>query len=151
MSTRSGTVPTPESRRPRSSGSERGTSAIEFVVIAPAFLLLIAVIVEAGLYFHARDTAESSAREGVSALRLGGTNSDPGSFRAYAEQIATNFATEIGDLRNVTTAASIDQASGQVEVTVTGDVVLPVGGTFTVHQTASATLEQWIPDLRQAS
>lgn len=143
-------APTAEPCRLRGRGRERGTSAIEFVVIAPAFFLLIAVIVEAGLYFHARDTAESSAREGVSALRVAGTNSDPGSYQAYAEQIATSFASTIGNLKNVTSHAVIYPSTGRVTVTVRGDVVLPIGGRFPVTETASATLEQWIPDLRQA-
>lgn len=129
---------------------QRGTSAIEFVIVAPVFLLLVFTIIEAGLYFHARDTAQSSAREGVSALRLAGTNADPSSYTAYAEQIATQFASEIGDLTNVTSTASIDQHTGRVTVEVDGDVVLPVGGTKHISQTSSATLEQWLPDLRSA-
>ncbi|GAB3863126.1 TadE/TadG family type IV pilus assembly protein [Nocardioides maradonensis] len=130
---------------------QRGTSAVEFVIVAPVFLLLVFTIIEAGLYFHARDTAQTSAREGVSALRLAGTNADPGSYRAYAEQIATQFATQIGDLTHVTSVATIDQHSGRVSVRVEGDVVLPVGGTMHISQTSSATLEQWLPDLRNPS
>lgn len=145
MPTADGVLPPGSPRR------GRGTSAVEFVIIAPVFLLLVFTIVEAGLYFHARDTAQSSAREGVSALRLAGTNADPGSYRAYAEEIATDFATTIGSLKGVTAVATIDQHSGRVSVRVTGHVVLPVGGSISITQVSSATLEQWQPDLREAS
>ena len=131
-------------------GRERGTSAVEFVIVAPVFLLLIFTIVEAGLFFHARDTAQSSAREGVSALRLAGSNADPSSYIAYARQIAADFATEIGNLSDVQTSASIDPASGRVSVTVTGNAVMPLG-TLSITQTSWATLEQWRPDLRTPS
>ncbi|KQY56063.1 hypothetical protein ASD11_16475 [Aeromicrobium sp. Root495] len=127
---------------------ERGTSAIEFSIIAPVFLLLVFTIIQTGLYFYARNTAQSAAREGVSYLRLAGNNSDPRSFRGGAEQLTESYATKLGRLKNVTAVGTIDETTGRVTMTVVGDVVLPLGGNVSVSQSSQATLEQFRGDLR---
>lgn len=135
--------------RQRARRDERGTSAVEFAIVTPVVLLLIFVIVEVGLYYHARNAAQSSAREGVSILRTAGNNDDPQAWAHAAEDVAEEFAREIGDLDNVEANATLDEDTGRVTVEVTGEVVLPVGGTFVIRQTADATLEQFRPDLRE--
>ncbi len=136
----------PRPRGPRR--DDRGTSAVEFAIITPVFLLLIFTIIEAGLFYHARNAAQSSAREGVSYLRLAGSTSDPQAWIAAAEEVTEDYAREIGDLRNVDADARLDESTGRVWVSVSGEVVLPVGGSITVEQTSSATLEQFRPDLK---
>lgn len=142
--TRSNKAPTPDLRR-----RERGTSALEFSIIAPVFLLLIFVIIQAGLYFHARNTAQSASREGVSYLRLAGNNSDPNAFIAAAEDVTEGYASKIGRLKNVTAVGTIDTKTGRVTMLVTGQVVLPVGGDVQIQQSSEATLEQFRGDTRE--
>lgn len=143
--TRSNKAPTPD-REPR---CERGTSALEFSIIAPVFLLLIFTIIQAGLYFHARNTAQSAAREGVSYLRLAGNNSDPNAFISAAEDVSEGYAAKIGRLKNVTAVGTIDTKTGRVTMFVAGEVVLPLGGDVEIQQTSEATLEQFRGDLRE--
>jgi Flp pilus assembly protein TadG len=114
-------------------------------------LLLIFLIIEGGLYFQARNTAQSAAREGVSYLRLAGNNSDAGAFVAGAERVSQRYAAEIGRLDGVTAVGSVDRSSGRVDMVVVGEVVLPLGGTVEVSQTATATLEQFRGDTRDGS
>lgn len=150
---RSSKAPTSNSRhapKPSPRRRERGTSALEFSVIAPVFLLLIFTIIQAGLYFYARNTAQSASREGVSYLRLAGNNSDPQAFVDAAEQVTAGYATKLGRLTNVTAVGSIDTKSGRVTMLVIGDVVLPLGGTVEVQQTSEATLEQFRGDTRDS-
>ncbi len=127
---------------------ESGTSALEFSIVGPIVLLLIFVLIEAGLYLHARDTAQSASREGVSYLRLAGNNSDPNAFIDGAEQVTVGYATKLGRLQNAIAVGTIDDKTGRVSMMVTGEVVLPVGGTETITQTSYATLEQFRADLR---
>ncbi len=124
---------------------------MEFAVIAPVFLLLIFSVIQAGLYFQARNTAQSAAREGVSYLRLAGNNSDPQAFVAGAERVTQGFAEEVGRLKNVTAVGRIDTRTGRVDMLVVGEVVLPLGGSVQVQQSADATLEQFRGDTRDAS
>ena len=144
--TRSSKAPTPELRARR----ERGTSALEFSIIAPVFLLLIFTIIQAGLYLYARNTAQSAAREGVSYLRLAGNNSDPRSFVNAAEDVTEGYATKIGRLKNVTAVGSIDTKTGRVTMLVIGDAVLPLGGSVEIQQSSEATLEQFRGDTRDS-
>lgn len=143
--TRSNRAPTPDLAR----RGERGTSALEFSIIAPIFLLLIFTIIQAGLYFHARNTAQSAAREGVSYLRLAGNNSDPDAFLEGAENVTEGYAATIGRLKNVTAIGSIDTTTGRVSMLVVGEVVLPMGGEVEIQQTSEATLEQFRGDTRE--
>ncbi|HET9500081.1 MAG TPA: TadE/TadG family type IV pilus assembly protein [Marmoricola sp.] len=127
---------------------ERGTSAIEFSVIAPIFLLLIFSIIQGGLYLYARNTAQSASREGVSYLRLAGNNADPDAFIDAAERVTVGYATRIGRLQHVTAVGHIDTETGRVTMLVVGEVVLPLGGRTEIEQTSAATLEQFRADLR---
>lgn len=127
---------------------DRATSALEFSIIAPVFLLLIFTIIQAGLYFYAVNIAQTSAREGVSYLRLAGNNSDPSSFTSAAEGVSTGYATKLGRLKGVSSIGSIDTTTGRVTMRVSGEIVLPLGGTRTIEQTAQATLEQFRGDPR---
>jgi len=127
---------------------DRGTSAVEFSIIAPIFLLLIFTIIQAGLYFYSVNTAQSASREGVSYLRLAGNNSDPDAFVAAAEQVTEGYAEKIGRLKDVTAVGSIDTKTGRVTMLVIGKVVLPIGGTVDVQQSSEATLEQFRGDTR---
>ncbi|MDO9379935.1 MAG: TadE/TadG family type IV pilus assembly protein [Nocardioidaceae bacterium] len=124
---------------------DSGTSAIEFVIVAPVFLALIFLLVQAGLFFYGRNVAETAAREGVSYLRLAGNNADPDAFEPEAERVAIIYAERIGSLKGPTAEASIDEANGRVSVVVTGTIASP-GGTVEIRREATATLEQFRGD-----
>ena len=121
---------------------------MEFSIIAPIFLLTIFVIIQGGLYLFARNTAQSSAREGVSYLRLAGNNADPQSFIPAAEQVTESYASKIGHLKHVTAVGTIDTDTGRVRMLVTGETTVPLGGAVEVQQSSSATLEQFRGDTR---
>lgn len=149
--TRSSKAPTPDPVGRRPAGRrERGTSALEFSVIAPVFLLLIFTIIQAGLYLYARNTAQSASREGVSYLRLAGNNSDPNAFISAAENVTEGYATKIGRLKNVTAIGTINTETGRVTMLVVGEAVLPLGGAVEIQQTSEATLEQFRGDIRDS-
>ncbi|MEX0428592.1 TadE/TadG family type IV pilus assembly protein [Nocardioides sp. DS6] len=154
MPTRSRTAATTDRGRSGSGARRRdesGASAVEFAIIAPILLLLIFLIIEAALYFYARDTAQSASREGVSYLRLAGSNSDPDAFVSAAEQVTVNYAEKLGRLKHATAVGTIDTTTGRVSMLVVGDVVLPLGGTVEVEQTSYATLEQFRNDAEAGS
>ncbi|RYE78378.1 MAG: pilus assembly protein [Myxococcales bacterium] len=116
-------------------------------MIAPIFLLLIFTIIQGGLYFYARNTAQSAAREGVSYLRLAGSNSDPSGFIEGAEGVTRGYASKLGRLNEVVAVGTINQDTGRVSMLVSGVVVLPLGGSVRIQQSSTATLEQFRGDL----
>ncbi len=120
-------------------------------IVAPAFLLLIFVIIEAGLWMYARNVATLSAREGASVLRVSGALGDPNAWRASAETTAESYAQQVGILSNVTAVASSVDAEGKVTVTVTGTFtdLVPFFGS-TVSSSITVEVEQFEPDPGQA-
>lgn len=118
--------------------------------MAPILLLLIFAVINAALWFYGRNIAQTSAREGVSYLRLAGTNADPASYEAQAEHVSEVYASRLGSLQNVQVDSSIDQDSGRVRMVVSGELDLPLGH-WTITQSAEATLEQFRGDPRGTS
>ncbi|MFY0405565.1 TadE/TadG family type IV pilus assembly protein [Solicola sp. PLA-1-18] len=132
-------------RRLRHGRAERGTTAIEFAFIAPLLLLCIFAIVWFGLYFYGRNVALTSAREGVSYLRLAGTNADPEAFQTEARRVSIFYARNVGVLKGAQARSEIDEDTGLVTMTVTGYIDVP-GRRADVTQTVTATLEQFRGD-----
>ncbi|WP_228553015.1 MULTISPECIES: TadE family protein [Mumia] len=132
----------------RSIGGERGASAVEFAIIAPALLLLVFATIQVGLYMYARNVAQTAAREGVSYLRLAGDNPNADAYLGRAEELSVGYASKLGRLDGVVADGAIDEATGRVTMVVQGEAVLPLGGRVTVVQSADATLEQFRVDPR---
>ena len=119
---------------------QRGTSAVEFVIVAPVFLLLIFTIIEAGLYFHARDVALAAATDGLTAARARTGSGEEG------RQAAVAFVERAGgdDVLLGSTVASVRTAT-TATVTVTGRTLPLVPGLpgWSVSQTASGPVERF--------
>lgn len=125
---------------------DRAVSAVEFSIVVPILLLAIFLTIQAGFWMFGRNAALSAAREGVSYMRLGGTNEDPQAFRENAENVAYGYATALGGLENVEVTSAIDEEAGRVTMTVTGTMDAPAGQ-WTVTQEVSGSLEQFRPDV----
>jgi len=132
--------------RPGRWGDDGGAATTEFVIAAPAFLFVIMLIVQAGLYFHAVSVASAAAQDGARAASL------EGATPADGERVA-------GDLVHRLAPKLISDAhakgerldGGQVmRMTVTGHVsevfVLPGGHVdLTVTETAERNVEVFRP------
>jgi Flp pilus assembly protein TadG len=62
------------SRRRRSTGGDRGSGSLEFAVLSLAFLLLVFFMVQAALYYHARNVVKAEAEGTARAVRAYPTN-----------------------------------------------------------------------------
>ena len=62
--------------------SERGVTSAELVVVTPVLLLLILLVVQVGLYFHASHIALAAAEEGARAARARVGTAEAGQARA---------------------------------------------------------------------
>jgi Flp pilus assembly protein TadG len=132
------------SRRDR---NQRGASALEMAIVAPAFLLMIFAIIEVSLWMHARDVALSAAREGVASLRTASAEEQSKGVDAV-ETTAVDYARTLGDIVDPTAEATYDEGAGRVTVTVEGGVVdLIPGWDLSVSSTATGLIETFRPDL----
>lgn len=117
--------------------NERGTTPLETAVLAPAILLIIGLIVQAGFWFHARDVAIAAAEEGARAAAYDGAGSSSG------QSVAADFAGRVGKgaLKNVSVSGG--RSATVATVTVSGESISLVPGlTFTIVQSASVPAER---------
>ena len=97
---------------------DRGSTSLELTVLFPALLLLIALAVQAAMYYHARNLALAAAEEGARAGRgLSGT--DAGGVRR-AREFLTDAGGDVLTGIDVTAAGSTPTA---VRIQVSGDVL----------------------------
>lgn len=68
----------PTTRVRASHARERGSSTVEFVLVAPLVLLLALAVLQLGLALHVRATLTSAAAEGARAASLAGADVDAG-------------------------------------------------------------------------
>ena len=131
--------------RPSRLGGDEGATT-ELVIAAPAFLFMIMLIVQAGLYFHASSVASAAAQEGARAATVqGGTI-------AEGQQVARDFVETLAPrlLDDVEADGRYVDGGELVRMTVRGDVTevfkLPgVDLDFTVQETSEGVIERFRP------
>ncbi len=130
----------------------RGQALVEFALVLPLFLLLIAGIVDMGMGLNSSITVTNAAREGA---RLGTVNPNAAAIEARVRGMATGLnqtdltvtsscARPVGSIPSTCTLASW-QAGDSVIVTVNYLYrfiwPLAVGNTFQLSSTAQMRLE----------
>jgi Flp pilus assembly protein TadG len=125
--------------RCRAALGDRGSSAVELAVLAPALMMICMLILQFGLWFNARQTALAAAQAGAVVARQEAA-SRPGRWQADAQGTARRYYQKLNSklLRpvNATTATA---PGGNVYVTVSGQVAVAVFPFFGLHLTVSAT------------
>jgi Flp pilus assembly protein TadG len=116
---------------------DRGSSPVEFAIVAGGMILLTFAVIQVGLVFHARSIALAAAAQGANAARAYGTGTnDAGRNKARA------FLDQAGDGlsgQNVT----VSRTATEVTVTVSGAAISVLPGlTFTVSQSAHGSIER---------
>ena len=117
---------------------EQGDATVEAVLATPVLLLLILLVVQFGLWYHASHTAEAAAQEGVRAARMERATAADGQQRA--EAFMADAAPTLVD--NVTVDATRDGDTARVEVSGTVHSLIP-GLELTVHAEAESPVERF--------
>ncbi|MFF3088762.1 TadE/TadG family type IV pilus assembly protein [Streptomyces nojiriensis] len=119
---------------------DRGESSIQMAIVFPFVIVLTVTVVQAAMWFHARNVALTAAREGVAAART--YQSPEGAGAARARETLGRIAGDSLRGPTVSTAGSTDT---DVRVTVTGSApsMLPGLSGLSVSQSASAPRERW--------
>jgi Flp pilus assembly protein TadG len=125
---------------------------VELAVLAPAFLMVIMLIVQFGLWFNARQAALAAAQAGAQTARESAVLY-PGSWQAMAEQRSTNYYDSLNTrLLSSLTASAHGDPTNQVYVTVTGPMGYSVfnffGIKWTITETAGGPVECFRPAAR---
>lgn len=123
--------------------NDRGEATTEMVLVVPVLLVLITLVVQFALWYHATNVADAAADEGVRAARVrGGT--------AEAGQISTeNFLSQTGPTIVVTPEVFVSRDADRARVEVHGRVVSVVPGIWLpVDAVAESPLEEFRPPTR---
>ena len=117
---------------------ERGAAATELAVLMPVLILLVLIPVQVGLWWHAKQAAETAATEAVDAAQVQGATAADGQVGAQA------ILGQAGNLDRV--VIDVDRTATVVNVTVSGQLsfsILPGPWTVTAH--AEGPVERFIP------
>ena len=101
---------------------DRGEAVTETVIIVPALLLLIMVVIQFGLWYHAQHVVQAAAQEGARAARAEGATADDGLDRAMA------FVAQVGGESVDGAEVTSERSPDAVTVRVTGKAPAVVPG-----------------------
>ena len=127
---------------------DAGAATTELVIATPAFLFLIMMIVQSGLYFHAVSLASAAAQDGARTAAVGGTEASVVEGENEAKQMLDELAPDLLLNRNV--AGDLIGDRDMVQMNVDADVirvfVVPgVNVSFHVHEVAETAVERFRP------
>lgn len=124
-----------------------GSASLEIAILGPVLLVLIFSIVQAGMWFYARNLALAAAQEGITFARTytasPGARSGP-DLAAGATRARSFITRQAGDsLVSPAVAASGTATQVRIEVTGRSLSVLPGVAGFTVRQVATGPVERF--------
>lgn len=132
--------------------SDRGSSAVELAFLAPAFLGVIMLIVQFGLWFNAREIALAAAQAGARVAREEAGDETQQTWQGDASSAAESYYRALNThLLGSLTATSVGPINGtqDVGVTVSGPLGYSVfswfGSTWTVTETVTGPIECFRP------
>ena len=124
------------SRRVR---DERGMTTIQVAILFPVVLFWIMLIVQYGLWWHAKQVANAAAAEAVDAAQV-----STGSARD-GEDAAASYLAQSGNLDNITVTVSREPTVVTVEVRGDAPQLVP-GFAWSVTARSTAPVERFIPE-----
>jgi Flp pilus assembly protein TadG len=127
---------------------DAGAVTTELVIATPAFLFLIMMIVQSGLYFHAVSLASAAAQDGARTAAVGGTDASVIDGEDTAKQMLDDLAPDL--IQNKAVNGALVDEGQMVEMHVDGDVipvfVVPgVNVSFHVQEMAESAVERFRP------
>jgi Flp pilus assembly protein TadG len=127
---------------------DAGAVTTELVIATPAFLFLIMMIVQSGLYFHAVSLASAAAQDGARTAAVGGTDASVIDGENTAKQMLDELAPDL--IQNKAVKGALVDERQMVEMHVDGDVipvfVVPgVNVSFHVQEVAESAVERFRP------
>ncbi|MFE2644428.1 TadE/TadG family type IV pilus assembly protein [Streptomyces nigra] len=120
-------------------GEDRGEASLQMAIVFPFVLLATIAVVQASLWYYARQIALTAAREGVTTARA--YESTPAEGEARARDVLARTA---GDsLSGYSVFVSSDGQRVRVEVSGTALSMIPGLPGLQITQSASGPVERW--------
>jgi Flp pilus assembly protein TadG len=135
--------------RMRKRAGDRGASSLELAILTPILILVILLVIQFAMVYHARHVALAAAQHGARIAR----DTPQGSWQSQAETDAETYAGKIGpDVLGGVNAVATEDQNQQRWVTVSGTAVEIVPGvTIKVTQRSGGPIECYRPDIGAAT
>ncbi|WP_199839205.1 TadE family protein [Streptomyces sp. NRRL F-5122] len=119
---------------------DRGDTSIQMAIVFPFVLLATVAVIQASMWYYARQIALTAAREGLTAARA--YQSSPAAGASQARNVLERTA---GDsLRGYSVSVSSNGQQVRVQVSGTALSMIPGVPGLQVSQTASGPQERWV-------
>jgi Flp pilus assembly protein TadG len=118
---------------------ERGMTTIQVAILFPVVLFWIMLIVQYGLWWHAKQVANAAAAEAVDAAQVSAGTARDG------EDAAASYLAQSGNLDDITITVSREPTTVTVEVHGDAPGLVP-GIEWSVTARSSAPVERFIPE-----
>lgn len=120
-------------------GDDRGDASIQMAIVFPFILLATIAVIQASMWYYAREIALTAAREGLTAARA--YQASPADGTARAQEVLGRSA---GDsLRGYGVSASNDGQRVRIQVSGTALSMIPGLSGLKITQSASGPVERW--------
>jgi Flp pilus assembly protein TadG len=122
-------------------GSDHGALTLSYVVLLPFLFVVVMIVIQASLWFLARNAALAAARQGVDAARVfdASRGAGPAAALAFARQAGQGYLEE-------PQASEIGSTSTTIAITVSGHVPSFVPNlVLNVSETAQEPVERFSP------
>ncbi|MGQ5650633.1 TadE family protein [Streptomyces sp. EKR5.2] len=119
---------------------DRGDTSIQMAIIFPFVLLATVAVIQASMWYYARQIALTAAREGLTAARA--YQSSPATGESQARNVLERTA---GDsLRSYSVSVSSNGQRVHVQVSGTALSMIPGVPGLQITQSASGPQERWV-------
>jgi Flp pilus assembly protein TadG len=133
-------------RRSRHLRRDGGALMLSYIIIVPVFMLAVMAIVQAAMWYLARDAALAAARQGADAARVPGATAGagPAAALAFARTSASGYLLS-------PSASASGSTPETIQITVTGHVpTLVPWMDINISQAVQAPVEQFTVPATQA-
>lgn len=118
---------------------ERGMTTIQVAILFPVVLFWIMLIVQYGLWWHAKQVANAAAAEAVDAAQVSSGTARDG------EDAAASYLTQSGNLDNVTITVTREPTTVTAEIRGDAPRLVP-GFEWSVTARSTAPVERFVPE-----
>lgn len=112
-------------------------TSTQLAILMPVLLLWLMLIVQYGLWFHAKQVASAAAAEAVDAAQV------PGGTAGEGEQAARSFLSQSGNLDQIEVSVQRNAVTVNVEITGQAPQFVP-GFSWSVTATAASPVERFV-------
>lgn len=123
--------------------NERGSTSLEFAIVAPVLMLLVLGVLQFGLWYHAQNVVQAAALEGARVAAA--EDGTVGAGKARALEVVQEGLGNAADDQGATASVGRDAAHVRVTAELAGLLPIPGFSSFSMSSEATVFRERFRP------